>query len=152
MGVKDPVDELRETDLFLALCDADSEYAERIERLVAGVAPVLATTVRHFPYYTRHDAHHGYNVVRRIEQVVKEGCPVPGGDISFTPPEIFLLIAVAYAHDLGMTVFPGEEDALLGTLGINKSPGWETHPTLQAHLRAEHSRRGGSTSKTTPIR
>jgi hypothetical protein len=42
-----------------------------------------------------------------------------------------------------MTVFPGEESELLKSLGIGISPGWETHPLLQSHLRAEHSRRGG---------
>lgn len=143
MGTKEPVDELRETRLFSALRGADPALADRIVQFVAGVAPVLATTVRHFPYYTRHDAHHGYNVVRRVEQVVKADCLVPGKSVTFTPAEIFLLIAAAYAHDLGMTVFPGEEDALLDNLGLDKTPGWETHPTIQFHLRAEHSRRGG---------
>lgn len=144
MGIKEPIDELRETHLFLALRAADPELADRSEQFVAGIAPVLATTVRHFPYYTRHDAHHGYNVVRRIEQVIKADCLLPGRPISFTSAEIFLLIAAAYAHDLGMTVFPGEEDALLANLRIDNSPGWETHPGLQAYLRTEHSRRGGA--------
>ncbi len=72
--------------------------------------------------------------------------------MSFTPAEIFLLIGAAYAHDLGMTVFPGEEDALLDNLGIKGSPGWEIHPDLQAYLRDAHSLRGASTSKRVPMR
>jgi hypothetical protein len=141
--MKDPVVELRETDLYSSLLRDSPDFAARIERLVAGLAPLLASTVRHFPYYTRHDAHHGYNVVLRIEQTARPECFAPGGPASLTPSERFLLIAAAYAHDLGMTVFPGEEGELLKSLGIVKSPGWETHPILQSHLRAEHSRRGG---------
>ncbi len=142
--MKDPVLELRETLLYVTLLREDADYASRIEQFVASLAPVLASTVRHFPYYTRHDAHHGYNVVRRIDQVVKPRCLVNKASISFSAPEIFLLIAAAYAHDLGMTVFPGEDEKLLESLKIEKSQGWETHPSLQRHLRAEHSRRGGT--------
>jgi Histidine kinase-, DNA gyrase B-, and HSP90-like ATPase len=141
--MKDPVVELRETDLYSSLLRDSPDFSTRIERLVVGLSPLLASTVRHFPYYTRHDAHHGYNVVRRIEQIVKPECFVTGGPASLAPSERFLLIAAAYAHDLGMTVFPGEESELLNRLGIGKTPGWETHPLLQNHLRAEHSRRGG---------
>jgi hypothetical protein len=141
--MKDAVVELRKTDLHSSLLRDSPDFAARIERLVAGLSPLLASTVRHFPYYTRHDAHHGYNVVRRIEQTARPECFAPGGPASLTPSERFLLIAAAYAHDLGMTVFPGEESELLKSLGIGISPGWETHPVLQSHLRAEHSRRGG---------
>jgi len=143
MSIEDPTVELRSTLLFQTLQQADPPAADRILQFVAEVAPVLATTIRHFPYYTRHDAHHGYNVVRRIEQVVKPDCLMPGKPISFKSAELFLLIAAAYAHDLGMTVFPGEDTMLLDSLGIEKSPGWETHPKLQVYLRTQHSRRGG---------
>jgi hypothetical protein len=138
-----PVEELRKTKLFLALSKADSAYSHRIEKFVTGVAPILATTVQHFPYYTRHDAHHGYNVTKRIEHVIKAECFDECTAASLSAVEIFLLIAAAYAHDLGMTVFPNEEGELLSQLEITKSLGWETNPILQAHLRSEHSRRGG---------
>jgi Histidine kinase-, DNA gyrase B-, and HSP90-like ATPase len=138
-----PVEELRKTKLFLALSKADSAYSHRIEKFVTGVAPILATTVQHFPYYTRHDAHHGYNVTKRIEHVIKAECFDECTAASLSAVEIFLLIAAAYAHDLGMTVFPNEKGELLSQLEITKSLGWETNPILQAHLRSEHSRRGG---------
>lgn len=141
--MKEPVAELRETALYSSLLRDSPDFAARIERLVLGLSPILASTVRHFPYYTRHDAHHGYNVVCRIEQTTRPECFGTEGPASLGPTERFLLITAAYAHDLGMTVFPGEEDKLLKDLGIAKSPGWETHPLLQSHLRAEHSRRGG---------
>jgi hypothetical protein len=141
--MKEPVAELRETALYSSLLRDSPDFAARIERLVLGLSPILASTVRHFPYYTRHDAHHGYNVVRRVEQTTRPECFEKEGPASLAPSERFLLIAAAYAHDLGMTVFPDEENELLKVLGIAKSPGWETHPRLQSHLRAEHSRRGG---------
>src|SRR6185369_2612228 len=61
----------------------------------------------------------------------------------FAPAEIFLLIAASYAYDLGMTVFPDEAEELLKALRVEQQPGWETNATLQAHLRQEHSIRGG---------
>jgi hypothetical protein len=72
--MKDPVAELRETGLYSSLLRDSPDFAARIERLVAGLSPLLASTVRHFPYYTRHDAHHGYKVARRIEQTARPAC------------------------------------------------------------------------------
>lgn len=143
MEVRDPITELHDTRLYSALASTDNDYAHRITRFVGAIAPILATTERYFPYYTRHDAHHGFRVVRRIEQVLDKSCFQADATNPLAPAEIFLLIAAAYAHDLGMTVFPDEADGLLCDLELKKSPGWETNPTLQAHLRREHSKRGG---------
>jgi Histidine kinase-, DNA gyrase B-, and HSP90-like ATPase len=139
----DPIEELKSTSLFKFLEKIDSEYAERCKKFVAVLAPILATTIRHFPFYTRHDAHHGFNVLRRIEQVIKKDCFAKDQAITFSAAEIFLLIAAAYAHDLGMTVFKNEEDSLLNAIGVAKDGHWETNPVLQNFLRREHSRRGG---------
>lgn len=144
MQVRDPIVELHDTQLYRVLADADPDYASRITTFVEVIAPILATTERHFPYYTRHDAHHGFRVARRVEQVVEKSCFEADATNKFTPVEIFLLIAAAYAHDLGMTVFPDEADRLLLTLKLKQSSGWETDPALQAYLRREHSKRGGS--------
>lgn len=143
MEVRDPITELHDTRLYSALASTDNDYAQRITRFVGAIAPILATTERHFPYYTRHDAHHGFRVVRRIEQVLDKSCLQADATNAIAPAEIFLLISAAYAHDLGMTVFPDESDGLLCALKLKKSPGWETDPALQAHLRREHSKRGG---------
>lgn len=143
MQVRDPIVELHDTRLYSALASTDQEYAERITRFVGTVAPILATTERHFPYFTRHDAHHGFRVVRRMEQVVDTAFFQAEATGALAPAELFLLIAAAYAHDLGMTVFAGESGGLLDALKLKQSPGWETAPALQAHLRREHSKRGG---------
>ena len=74
MQPRDPIVELHDTRLYSALASSDREYADRITRFVAEIAPILATTQRHFPYYTRHDAHHGFRVVRRMEQVLEPTC------------------------------------------------------------------------------
>src|SRR5271169_4483695 len=112
MPVKDPKDELHETCLYKTLASLSPDFAGRIDVFVGKIAPILATTIQHFPYYTRHDAHHGYRVLRRIEQVVTPDCFESGASCSLTATELFLLIASAYSHDLGMTVFPGEADEL----------------------------------------
>ena len=104
MLVKDPVEELKSTRVFSHLMAQSSEYADRAIRFVQMVAPILATTVQHFPLYTRHDAHHGFQVVRRLDNVLQPGCLEMGSKQSLGAPELFLLIAAAYAHDLGNKV------------------------------------------------
>ena len=143
MEVRDPIAELHGTLLYSLLASIDQNYAQRLTRFVVAIAPILATTERHFPYYTRHDAHHGFRVVRRMEQVLDKSCLRADGENALAPAEIFLLISAAYAHDLGMTVFPDEAEGLLSALDLKQSPEWETNPALQAHLRREHSKRGG---------
>jgi len=143
MLVKDPIEELHESRLFKRLRELSADYAQRITRFVSEIAPVLATTSKFFPYYTRHDANHGYRVVRRIAQVLKPNCFKSTSGDALSATEIFLLIASAYAHDLGMTVFPGEEGQLTETLSVPQTSGWETNPQLQSYLRRNHSKRGG---------
>ena len=125
MEVKEAVEELKSTKIFVHLIAQSSEYSQRAIQFVQAIAPLLATTQRHFPLYTRHDAHHGYQVVRRLEEVLQEECLKPGSDKSLGASELFLLVAAAYAHDLGMTVFPGEEVELSEQLTLPKV-GWET--------------------------
>lgn len=143
MQIKDPVEELQSTQLFELLLNSSQEYADRITKFVEVIAEILRTTQDYFPYYTRHDAHHGFRVVRRLEQICLPNCLKLGTSEVFSPVEIFLLIAAAYAHDLGMTVFPNEEDELLENLGLTKHENWKIDPRLQEYLRREHSKRGG---------
>jgi hypothetical protein len=142
MQVKDPVEELKSTKVFRHLASQSNEYADRAVRFVEKIAPILATTVQYFPLYTRHDAHHGFQVVCRIADVLQEGCLDTGSNKSLGAPEIFLLIAAAYAHDLGMTVFPNEEPELRKHLNLPQE-GWQTCQELTAFLRRDHSKRGG---------
>jgi hypothetical protein len=99
--------------------------------------------VQHFPLYTRHDAHHGFQVVRRLQDVLQDGCFDSGSEKSLGAPELFLLIAAAYAHDLGMTVFPDEAPDLKSKLDLPVDE-WKTSVTLTNYLRREHSKRGGA--------
>jgi hypothetical protein len=142
MPIRDSVVELHETKLYRYLKEVNAEYADRITQFVATLAPILARTIEHFPLYTRHDAHHSFQVAKRIEEVVDPLCFQSGSDKSFNRVELFLLIAAAYAHDLGMTVFPGEEDEIRRTLNLTGVSDWQTSPYLQAHLRRQHSNRG----------
>jgi hypothetical protein len=141
--VSDPIEELKSTEIYKYLYEIDKEYAERIEIFVAKITPILATTQTHFPYYTRHDAHHGFRVCNRIYQILLTNCFKVHNELSLTPVEAFLLIATAYAHDLGMTVFPKEKESLLERFALDESDNWATDNKLQSYLRAEHSTRGG---------
>jgi hypothetical protein len=136
------VEELQSTVLYSHLRKQSEEYARRITKFVESIAPILVTVRTHFPYYTRHDAHHGFRVTNRIGQVLRPGCFDLGNELSLGHVELFLLIAAAYAHDLGMTVFPGEADSLKADFGLGNDR-WETDEKLTAHLRENHSNRGG---------
>jgi Histidine kinase-, DNA gyrase B-, and HSP90-like ATPase len=142
LSVKDPIEKLHSTGLYSCLAEQSSEYADLATKFVAGIAPILATTQQHFPLYTRHDAHHGFRVVCRLSQIVDEDCFKSDNPRTFQPIDIFLLITAAYAHDLGMTVFPGEEVKLIKTLMLDESD-WKTDEKLTHYLRTEHSKRGG---------
>ncbi|WP_454818938.1 HD domain-containing protein [Labrys neptuniae] len=143
MDIREPLTELHSTLLFQRLAELDTAYADRATSFLEAVAPILASTAGHFPYYTRHDAHHGFRLLRRVEQVIVPECLDGEGPTAFSAAEIYLIVLAAYAHDLGMTVFPREADKLLAQLRIPQSSGWETDPCLQLYLRREHSKRGG---------
>lgn len=143
MQIRDPLIELHETKLYSQLVLLSNEYADRITTFVSEITPLMATIKNHFPYYTRHDAHHGYQVVSRIAQCLQPSCFDTKQQEALTAHEIFLLIAASYAHDLGMTVFPGEEQTLASTLGLRLESSWPTNERLQNHLRQNHSSRGG---------
>jgi len=48
-----------------------------------------------------------------MSQVIHPDCLTIGKELSFNHIETFLLICSAYAHDLGMAIFPNEEKELL---------------------------------------
>ncbi|WP_159389515.1 ATP-binding protein [Pseudomonas sp. S34] len=143
MQIRDSLVELHETMLYQYLVSLDQEYSERISKFVREVAPLMATIENYFPYYTRHDAHHGYQVVERMAQCLLPSCFDLSKPESLTAQEVFLLIAAAYAHDLGMAVFPGEEQSLKRKLSLCDTPTWKTNDKLQGYLRKNHSSRGG---------
>lgn len=143
MKVRNVITELEETKLFIQLLSLDAEYAERIKKFVLAIEPLMASIKIYFPLYTRHDVHHGYQVVNRMEQCLLDSCFDIQQKEAFTAQEIFLLIAAAYAHDLGMAIFPGEEVSLRESLGLSANDSWKTHENLQNYLRKNHSNRGG---------
>lgn len=140
---KSYINELISTNLFKSLEQQNKDLSCKIKVFIEKISPLLDDIKKYFPYYTRHDSHHGFKVCERISQILNPNCLIPGNDISLLPTEIFLLIAASYAHDLGMAVFPKEESDLLEKLNIDKNDDWETHPKLQEFLRENHSDRGG---------
>ena len=143
MIIKDSISELKETIIWNYLNDIDSHYAERAVSFVEYLTPILKSIQEIFPFYTRHDTHHSYKVLNRISQVIHPDCLIKGNELGLHHIDAFLLICSAYAHDLGMAVFPGEEDELLQKLGILCEEDWKYNSELQAYLRNHHSERGG---------
>lgn len=141
MRPKDPIEELHESRVFKRLKKICDDYAQRATRFVSEIAPVLATTSKFFPNYTRHDANHGYRVLRRIEQILKPGCFVSTNDEALSATELFLLIASAYAHDLGMTVplqadYPTTNESIARPINSKRGVGPHTNPAKSTNLQA----------------
>ena len=142
--MQEPYIELQSSRMWQYLNELDEEYAQKAITFVKGVSPILASINIIFPFYTRHDAHHGFKVLQRMSAIVQPDCFSKDSAIAFTKEEALLLIAAAYAHDLGMAVFPGEENNLRHLLHIEDTEDWLTDKNLHKHLRDHHSQRGGS--------
>lgn len=142
--MQEPYIELQSSRMWQYLNDLDAEYAQKAITIVKGVSPILASINTIFPFYTRHDAHHGFKVLQRMSAIVQPDCFSKDSAIAFTKEEALLLIAAAYAHDLGMAVFPEEQNYLRHLLHLENSEDWLTDKNLQKYLRDHHSQRGGS--------
>lgn len=134
--------QLQGTNLWKYLNEINPNYASRAITFLEGINPILDSIVRFFPYYTRHDAIHGVAVIRRIVQILEPQCLDYESQIALSAEEAFLLITSAYAHDLGMAVFPGEEEDLRNRLNIYDDTDWQTSERLSKYLRDNHSIRG----------
>lgn len=137
-----PVDELRSTIIWQRLNSMSQQRATQVSDFVRFIDPYLRSITNHFPLYTRHDAHHGYEVLERMPDVINPSL-LQDGDNAFSEEELFCLIISAYAHDVGMTIFErGSERArLLETLGLPIDVE-DTNEVLCSFLRATHAERG----------
>lgn len=142
------IDDLKSLELYKYLAKIDTGYAKNIESFVSVIAPVLNSIKTHFPFYTRHDARHGYEVVKRMAQIIQPECLKKNHPLALLPIEVFLLIASAYAHDVGMTIdyeIKKEKERTLNDLGIDTMlDKWEEHSDLQDYLRKNHAERGST--------
>lgn len=143
MKKKDCISDLKSTELWKYLNSVDKKYAQSALHFLEKINPILDSIKEYFPFYTRHDASHGLNVIKRISQIINPECLRKGTNLSFSPPEAFLLICAGYAHDLGMAILPGEKSGILKELNILTTTDWKTNKELQKHLRKTHSERGG---------
>jgi hypothetical protein len=137
------IKDLKSLKLYKYLKKIDSNYAESIVSFVSVTEPVLDSIKDHFPFYTRHDARHGYEVAKRMAEILKEDCLKQNSENALLPIEVFLLIASAYAHDIGMTIYEEQEEKnkILAELKIDKTlSNWEKNESLQNYLRKKSCR------------
>lgn len=142
MKIKNPEEELKSTTIWLRLSEIDNDYAEIAINFINNISTILSSIKDIFPYYTRHDAHHGFRVLLRMQQILDKRCFISKSTIDFSKDELLLLICAAYAHDLGMAVFPNEEKILIKELNID-TENWQQSAVLHNFLRLNHSNRGG---------
>ena len=142
LHTQSPTTVLKQTGLWQYLNSINCSYANRIATFLEGITPLLQSIVQYFPFYTRHDVIHGEEVIKRIGQILHSDCFKSTSLIALSPSEAFLLIASAYAHDLGMAIFPGEEATLRSRFSLTDDDTWTTNPKLTQYLRDNHSQRG----------
>jgi len=143
MEIMMPEQELKKTKAWQYLNSIRLGYGTIAVHFVNTIAPLLASIKDIFPFYTRHDAHHGFRVLIRMEEILNKDCFESASLIHFSADEVLLLICAAYAHDLGMAVFPNEEKELFAELDLEFNKGWKNNTALHNYLRSKHSERGG---------
>ena len=143
MEILTPEEELKKTSAWQYLNSIRPEYGTIAICFVNSISPLLASIKEIFPFYTRHDAHHCYRVLLRMQEILNKDCFDYNSSLHFSADEVLLLICAAYGHDLGMAVFPGEEKELIDELNLEVNEDWKNNPILHGHLRRNHSERGG---------
>lgn len=141
--VGNPIDELRDTILWKRLNQLNATKAEEVCQFVRYIDPVLNKVKNHFPLYTRHDSHHGYEVVERMVDVCMPELFNDDSSWNFSDDEIMTLIIVAYAHDVGMAIYENDhtKKLLLEKLGLPIDVA-DNNPILCNYLRTNHAERG----------
>lgn len=142
MDLPNLIESLKKTRAWEKLSQSDSALASKAITFVSAVAPILDTIVDYFPNYTNHDGTHSLKIVERYGDILKDECFQDDNSYTLTSTEIYLLICSAFAHDLGMTVFPGEKDKILHEQNVVEDSHWMTNKNLQTFLRKTHSTRG----------
>ena len=106
------------------------------------VSPLLRRIVEVFPHYTCHDDSHS-------EAIVKICNWVAGEDLlrKLNGPELFVLFASMYFHDIGMVVSPDERDEILVSSEFisykESNPEFSDTEALAEWIRRQHHERSG---------
>jgi hypothetical protein len=143
MEILEPEVELKKTKTWQYLNSIRPVYGAAAISFVNAISPLLASIKEIFPFYTRHDAHHCFRVLLRMQEILDKDCFEPSSAIHLTADETLLLICAAYGHDLGMAVFPNEKKELFTQLNLEFNEDWKSNPSLHNYLRKNHSERGG---------
>lgn len=140
--VGNPVEELKSTRIWKRLFALNPIRADEACEFVSLIDPVLNSILMHFPLYTRHDCHHGYEVIERMHDVINQ-CLLLDSDDSFSDDEIFCLIIAAYAHDVGMALYENcdEKKRILDGLCLTYNVE-NNNEKLCSFLREHHAERG----------
>lgn len=136
------VNELKSTKLWKRLSNIDPHHADLMVSFVEFIDPFLLSIHKHFPLYTRHDAHHSYEVLERMGTIILPDL-LKDTENSLSNDEILCLIVAAYAHDVGMTLFEvgNEKKELLESLSLSEDCSLDDS-LLTKYLRSTHAERG----------
>jgi hypothetical protein len=137
-----PVEELKTTILWKRLNSLSTSKSQAMCDFVSLIDPYLKDITEYFPLYTRHECHHGYQVLERMAQIIHPDL-LDNSKESLTEDEVVCLIVSAYAHDIGMTIFERvqERDEFLHQLNLPSNVE-NTNSKLTDHLRRNHAERG----------
>lgn len=88
--------------------NADDQLFGKWTQLKAHFTKELTAVSQQFPHYTKHDASHSEAILADIAKIV-----APEYLEQFTTSDLFLLLAAAYGHDIGMAVTADERESAL---------------------------------------
>ncbi len=88
--------------------NADGQLFGKWTQLKAHFTEELTAVPQQFPHYSKHDASHSEAILAAIAKIV-----APKYLKKFTSSDLFLLLAAAYGHDIGMAVTADEMDSAL---------------------------------------
>lgn len=108
---KDAIMRLKNTVLYEQLVlkeENDHQLSELVKKIVANVAPILATVGSKMPEFTLHDVNHSAKVVELMSRIIPEDVLQKLNIIELT-----LLILSGYIHDVGMTCSSKEQEEII---------------------------------------
>ena len=100
------------TRLFKWLKSMDNSLAARVLAVRAEVAKWLPQIVQFLPHYPSHGLDHSDRIIEQLSRLLFNERRLV---VQFSPPEVYCLLCVAYLHDIGMVVSPGDAGDILAS-------------------------------------
>lgn len=104
------------TALALYLMDKNPQYYGKLGELRSCVEDWLGYVVQVFPHYTNHTVKHSDEIIRQLSKVLFRDEENPSSiTLALSATEVYILMASAYLHDIGMVVSPADQREIVSS-------------------------------------